>query len=209
MRSDLIALCQLLPEKDPSNSNLLVEDEFDVTYLQELDARRKELFTKWLQDERDRGDRESSSLIKGIPFHEESIERPTLCNGPKRLYAISEDSALAVIRLDWRKSGNELKAAFARLLSQHPDHKAGRAKKQSKGGRGGPLDQLKKLGARRMRVYCGSPEAAIEAIDLACYDAKIKSPYTDADALRIASAEAVKILKEFESAGRFRSLADL
>ena len=149
MRSDLIALCQLLPEKDPSNSNLLVEDEFDVTYLQELDARRKELFTKWLQDERDRGDRESSSLIKGIPFHEESIERPTLCNGPKRLYAISKDSALAVIRLDWRKSGNELKAAFARLLSQHPDHRAGRAKKQSKGGRGGAVGSTQKARGKK------------------------------------------------------------
>ena len=75
--------------------------------------------------------------------------------------------------------------------------------KAEKGGRGGASDQLKKLGARRLRLYYGSAEAAVEAIESAFSNTRDKPPYSDADALRQAASMASEILREFKRAGRF------
>ena len=210
-RRTLIAQCQLEPERDPANSNLLVEDEFDVTQLQKLDERRKELFAQWMQENRDQHDRETSGLHLGLRYEEQPIERPELCFGPKRYYAVADEEALAVIRLDWRWSDRQLKAAFERLLKRRPkrtkqNDDAGR---QQTGGRGGISDQLNQLGAKRLLRHYGNRENAVEALDVASLPAGQKQPYTDADALSGAAAKARAVLQTMIDEGRFRAFADL
>ncbi len=207
-RTLMIAQCRLLPEKNEANSNLLVEDEFDVAYLQELDERREELFLKWMKDNRDQNDRQIEGLAKGVHMEEDSIERPMQCSGPRRYYAVVEQTALAVIRLDWQKSDRELTAAFARLLGRRPKSMMRRKNKPSRGGRGGVSDQLKALGAMRLRTYYGSIETALEVIQSAYSDTRNKPPYTDANGLQKASLKAEKALERLEHDGRFRAFLD-
>ena len=208
-RAALIAQCQLLPENDPANFNLLVEDEYDVAHLRELDTLREKLFAKWMQDNRDQQDREFSGLSLGVHVVEQPIERPILCNGPKHYYAVEAHAALAVIKLDWHKSDRELIDAFRRLLKRRPKETTLRGTKPSRGGRGGASDQLKKLSAQRLRAHYGSPEAAVEAIELAYSNTRNKPPYTDVDGLDDAATEAKSVLQHLERTGRFRAFADL
>ena len=208
-RVSLIEQCQLLPEKDASNSNLLVEDEFNVGYLQELDELRKDLSSKWLKEVQDLNGRQAISSSSPVGDNDNVSKRPPLCNGPKRFYAVDEFTALAVIRLDWRKSKRDLKAAFARLLERYPEKMLRQNLKPPKGGRGGLMDQLKKLGARRLRFYYGSSEAALEAIQSAYSKTRYRKPYTDGNALDKAAAKAGNVLEWLEDTGRFRSFADL
>lgn len=210
-RHDLIAQCQLEPEKDPANSNLLVEDGFDVLQLRELDERRKELFAQWLQDNKDQNDREISGLHLGLRHEEQSIEQPALCLGPKRYYAIADEEALAVIRLDWRWSDRQLKAAFERLLKRRPKRSKQNddAVRQQAGGRGGTSDQLNQLSARRLLRHYGNRENVVEAIDAAPMQPGQKQPYTDSDALSTAAAKARMVLQAMMDEGRFRAFADL
>lgn len=210
-RQDLIAQCQPEPERDPANSNLLVEDEFNVSLLQELDERRKELFAQWMQDNRDQHDRETSGLHLGLRYEEQPIEPPELCFGPKRYYAIADQEALAVIRLDWRLSDNRLKAAFERLLKRRPEcsKQNDDAVRRQAGGRGGTSDQLNQLGARRLLRHYGNRENAVEAIDAVSLPPGQKQPYTDADALSAAVAKARAALQTMIDENRFRAFADL
>ena len=210
-RHDLIAQCQLEPEKDAANSNLLVEDGFDVLQLQELDERRKELFAQWMQDNREQHDREISGLHLGLRFEEQPIERPELCFGPKRYYAVSDEEALAVIRLDWRWSDRQLKAAFERLIKRRPKPSKQNedATRQQVSGRGGASDQLNQLGAKRLLRHCGNRENAVEAIDAVPMPPGQKQPYTDADALSAAAAKAGIVLQAMIDENRFRAFADL
>ena len=162
-----------------------------------------------MKDNRDQDDRQSNGFSYGVHVVEKSIERPSLCNGPKRYYAVEANAALAVIQLDWRKSDRALKAAFQRLLKRRPESMAYVEEKPSKGGRGGVTEQLKKLGAKRMRAYYGSSETAVEAMQLAYDSTRNKPPYTDADALREAASKAGKVLKRLKDTGRFRAFDDL
>ena len=100
IRAKLIALCRPLPEEDASNCNLLVEDGFEIEYLQELNETRETLLADWKKANRDQDDRFFEAVIKGFKISEESIPFPPFCGGPKRYYAVAEDIALAVIRLD-------------------------------------------------------------------------------------------------------------
>ena len=161
-----------------------------------------------MNDNRDQNDRQAEGSAKGLHMEEEPIERPMLCNGPRRYYAVAEPIALVVIRLDWQKSDRDLTAAFARLLARRPKSMMRRKDKPSRGGRGGVSDQLKALGAMRLRDYYGSIETALEVMQSAYSDTRNKPPYTDANGLQKASVKAQKTLERLEHDGRFCAFSD-
>ena len=148
-RHSLIDLCKPLPEEDPDDPDLVVPDDFDINLLQNWDKERKELSAAFTKANSDQFDRVIEAVSVNKPFEEDIVERPNLCNGPKRYYAVEKDKSYALIRLDWNLSDHQLRQAFDRLLTRCPKHLSGRKnKKLAKVGRGLSKDRLNWLGAK-------------------------------------------------------------
>ena len=199
----LLDVCKPLPEEDPDNPSLLVPDGFDVTLLQKWDEERKSLLTEWFETREKHLSRAQPDIDEGKPFEEKIFEKPRLCNGPKRYYAIEEDKSYAVIKLDLSWNNHQFKQAFDQLVRMLPRNLSKKKNKRSKVGRGHARDQLNWLGARRLHRYYETYEEAITAVDFAYADCEEKAPYTNVDALRLAAKKSDACLAEFAKAGRF------
>ncbi len=205
-RHFLMSLCKPLPEENPEDPDLLVPDDFDVARLLKWDAQREELSAKWNSENADRLLRILEAYSTDKAFKEEAVARPSLCDGPKRYYAVDKDKSYALIKLDWNFSNHQLRKAFDRLLDRCPEGIPGKKnKKLSKVGRGRAGDRLNWLGAKRLHRQYRTYDAAQNAVDAAHESAKGKASYTDAEALRKAAGKSDRSLASYVRAGRFRA----
>ena len=211
-RKRMVELRESLLESD-SESELLAPQTWELRNLKNFAKMRQRQFKVW-KAEAVRWMR-SDGYMNGKKVSSKVILEscPVAALTPPHFYKYYGHINYALIKLDWRKNDGELIAAFSQLLDRHRASFPGEAKpaklgpKDSRrsfhvrGGRGGPADQLRQLGALRLVRYYENCQDAADFMSAQGTD----RPYKNAKNIETAARKARSVLGNMKETGRFQA----
>ena len=203
-RITLRALCD-------TNSELLAPETWPLENLQNFAVHREEQFEYWRKEAMEWLETNGYIGGKKVPFGKMLRSCPHPPYAPTHLYRYYGHFNYALIKIDWRKSNNDLMQSFEQLLETRPSTFPGAAmpvKQKTKdaripfarrGGRGGPVDQLRQLSILRLKTYYGNSGDVVEFLEAR----KSDLPHKNVRSIDNGFGKARAVLRKMEKDGRF------
>ena len=201
----------ILREFRKTDLQLLAPEKWELECLANFAKYRQKRFGEWQEQAMQWVETNGYVGGKHVSFVEIFASCPHAALTPTHLYRYFGGTDYALIVLDWRKSKNDLRAAFEELLQWAPPTLPGTpkpAKQRAKdaripfrraGGRGGPIDQLRHLSALRLKTHYGKTEDVVAFLDGETSDL----PHQNGRSIDNAVGKARATLRKMEKDGRF------
>ena len=192
-----------------TNSELLAPEKWPLESLQTFAEHRGERFEIWRKEAMQWVETNGYIGGKNVSFFEILRSCPHPPWAPDHLYRYTGHD-YALIKLDWRKSNNDLMRSFEKLLGwRQNESEAPTPIKQTakdvrvpfprRGGRGGPVDQLRQLSILRLKTYYGNRGDVVEFLEAR----KSDLPHENVRSIDNGAAKARALLRKMEKDGRF------
>ncbi len=202
---------KVLREFRKKDSQLLAPETWELECLANFAKYRQGQLVQWQEQAMQWVETNGYVGGKKVTFVELFASCPQAALTPTHLYRYFGGTDYALIVLDWRKSKNDLRAAFEGLLQWAPPTLPGTLKPAKQrtentripfrraGGRGGPVDQLRHLGALRLKTHYGETEDVVRFLDEETSDL----PHQNSRSIANAVGKARATLRKMEKDGRF------
>ena len=204
----------ILREFRNKDSQLLAPEKWELECLSNFAKYRQKQLGDWQEQAMQWVETNGHVGGRKMSFADLFASCPHFALTPTHLYRYFGGRDYALIVLDWSKSKNDLRAAFEELLQWAPPtfpgalkpsmQRAGNARTPFRraGGRGGPVDQLRHLGALRLKTHYEKTEDVVRFLDGEMSDL----PHQNGRSIDNAVGKARATLRKMEKDGRFSVL---